>query len=563
MLHFLVVMTTLVGLSSVANSQPSNISESCAVAPSATHCRTLGDRLLDVLNVLDRQVPADAGVQDNLAIQAAIDAAASRGGGIVYLPARTACYVLAAPITATAVSSGYAPIIIRGGGSGTCVQPGTSMTSMLTLPGRQARVEAVSFDNVGSRAINAIEMTCPVQNNNTNNFTIIDQNYFVGFTNGVKNTNCDAFRVQTNWFQNQTGWDVLSADNGTNSRVERNYSLGSAGNVLYDKVNYAVEGVYIEGNHFLPTAGKGVVLRACLSCFIRGNQIDQTNDTAITLDGTGANKPIADVGLSDNWLGPRSGATNAAIGLSIGGNVVEVRVTNMTVNGWSKCGIRMAGGLSGSVQNVSISGLRAINNGRGEGTGDICVNSDPLGVGPFTVRDSWLMSSGLGQRSAVEYEGALGFWTNNRLAVAPTKSGKSIWRSNFGDDRDVSNGKYVGWSPYAPALSCAGGALGSGVTATAAFDREQNRVSMRVRLQIPNATARGTCSGPIFVGLPAAVASNGVATFAGRENGVNGRMLQAYSGGGGSSMAVYDYAQNSVALVGADLWLTGTYEAAP
>ena len=120
----------------------------------------------------------------------------------------------------------------------------------------------------------------------------------------------------------------------------------------------------------------------------------------------------------------------------------------------------MAGGTN-SVQNVTITGLRARNNGSGEGTGDICANPGPSGVGPYTVRDSWLLSTA--GRSVVEVEGVMGVWENNRLAVAPTKSSKSIWRGNFGDDRDVVNGKFTPWATYVPTLSCGGGSLGTGV----------------------------------------------------------------------------------------------------
>lgn len=105
------------------------------------------------------------------------------------------------------------------------------------------------------------------------------------------------------------------------------------------------------------------------------------------------------------------------------GNVVDMRVTNTTVNGWKQCGLYMAGGVD-SVQNVTIYGLRGANNGSTEGTGDICANPGQSGVGPFTVRDSWLLSTA--GRSAVEYQGFMGVWENNRLAVTPTKSSKSV-----------------------------------------------------------------------------------------------------------------------------------------
>ena len=102
-----------------------------------------------------------------------------------------------------------------------------------------------------------------------------------------------------------------------------------------------------------------------------------------------------------------------------------------------------------------------------------------------------------------------------------------------------------------------------GVKTTGGYDRQANRVVVRTRVQIPNAKALGSCSGPLFVGLPAAVSTDAIATLSGRENGTSGKMVQGYSHGGAASAVVYAYDQSSVAVPGADIVITGTYEAAP
>lgn len=535
-------------------------SKLCTVAPWSSRCREAAESRLDTINALDGQAPADAGVRDDVAIQAAVNTAAARGGGRVYLPARPNCYVLSAPITVTPTAATYLTTVLYGGGAGTCIKPGVPMESMVVANGRFFRMEGIQLANESNRATNGVKLTCVTGQGNVNNYSVIEKNFFFSFVNAVKNTNCDAWRVENNWFQNQTGWDVWSADNGVNSRVTRNFSIGSAGNVLFDKIEYAVEGVYVDDNSFLPTQGKGIVIRACLSCYFRGNNVDQANGTGLTLDGTGANKPIADIGISDNWFGTKASPTDHDYGIEMAGNVVDVRITNTTVTGWRKCGLSMAGGVN-SIQNVSIFGLRGANNGTGEGTGDICANPGQSGVGPFTVRDSWLLSTA--GRSVVEYEGVMGVWENNRLAVTPTKSSKSIWRGNFGEDRDIVSGKFTPWPTYTPTLSCASGALGTGVIATGGYDRQANRVAVWMRVRIPNATALGTCTGAIFASLPAPVNSPAVAVLAGRENGATGKMVQGYSLDLGASAVVYAYDQSSVALSGADILLNGTYEAAP
>lgn len=532
----------------------------CTVAPWSSRCREAAETRLDTINALDGQAPADAGVRDDVAIQAAVNAAAARGGGRVYLPARPNCYVLSAPITVTPTAATYLTTVLYGGGAGTCIKPGVPMESMVVANGRFFRMEGLQLANESNRATNGVKLTCAAGIGNVNNYSVVAKNFFFGFVNGVKNLNCDAWRVEDNWFQNQTGWDVWSADNGVNTRVSRNYSIGSAGNVLYDKIEYAVEGVYVDDNSFLPTEGKGIVIRACLSCYVRGNNVDQANSTGLTLDGNGTNKAIADIGVSDNWFGTKASPTDNNYGIEISGNAVDIRITNTTVNGWKQCGLFMGGGVN-SVQNVSISGLRGANNGLGEGTGDICASPGQSGVGPFTVRDSWLLSTA--GRSAVEYEGVMGVWENNRLAVTPSKSSKSIWRGNYGDDRDIANGKFTPWPTYTPSLSCGGGALGAGVVVSGGYDRQANRVAVWMRVQIPNATALGTCAGPIFASLPAPVNSTAVAVLSGRENGATGKMVQGYSLGSGASVVAYAYDQSSVALSGADILLNGTYEATP
>jgi hypothetical protein len=532
-----------------------DLSATCAIAPWATQCRPLRESRLDTINVLDGQNPADAGVRDDVAIQAALNAAAARGGASVYLPPRAICYTLSAPLTVTQTAASYLPTLFYGGGAGTCVKAGVAMTTMLTLNGRFASVEGISFSNQGALATNAVTLTCATNIGNTNNFTTIRRNYFVGFTNAVRNVNCDGWRVEYNWFQNQTGFDIASNDNGVNSRIERNYSLGSAGNVLLDKNAYAVEGVYVDGNHFLPTSGKSIVFRACLSCYIRGNQIDQTNDTGITLDGSV--NAIADIGISDNWIGPKVGATANDNGILISGNVVEVRLSANTTNGWRQCGVSMIGGTN-SVQSIDIAFHRARNNGTGEGTGDICANPGSSAVGPYTVHNSWLLSGGTGQRSAIEYEGALGTWRDNRLAAPPTKSSKSLWQDNFGDDRDFTTGKFVPWKTFSFTPSCLVGTIGASATGAMRYYRDHNTVTWTAQVSTPDI---GSCSNSLIINFPFPIGSDAF-VFIGRNKTVN-IALHGIGTVGNSAAATYNMSGGFPAANGSALTFSGTYEAIP
>lgn len=125
------------------------------------------------------------------------------------------------------------------------------------------------------------------------------------------------------------------------------------------------------------------------------------------------------------------------------------------------------------------------------------------------------------------------------------------------------SGKFTPWPTYTPSLSCASGTLGSGVVALGGYDRQANRVSVRMRVQIPNVSAVGTCSGSIFASPSAPVNSTAVAVRSGRENGATGKMVQGFFLGNGSGVVVSAYDQSSVVLSGADILLNGTYEAAP
>jgi hypothetical protein len=531
--------------------------------------RKLMDRAKDTINVLD--VQAAAGLSDDAAIRSALSMAALRPNGArVYLPPKQngACYSISASLQPAALGTSYYPVAIEGDGAGSCVQPTMAMTSMLVLPGRFAKVQGINFSNANGYATNAVELSCAIAATNPNNFVSIDGNFFYSFVNGVKNDNCDGWRVKGNWFQNQTGWDVWSADNGTASQISRNYSVGSAGNVLYQRINYAAEGYYIDHNLFLPTGGKGIVIQAGLSFFIESNQIDQTNDTPITLDGTGA-YPIADVGISDNWTGFKSGATASSYNLQILGNVVEARLDTNTFNGASKCGVLIKSGgpnNTNTVQNVRGSGNRFVfGTGSAAGTGDVCYDTSIASAGPIVWDGNWFLSGGT--KPSV-YEPStnppLAIYKNNRMSVPPVKGGVSLWRDNYGDDMNIVTGKYAAWGAYTPTLSCGSGTLGGTAVATGKFDRNRNTVSVTIQVRIPDSTAAGTCTGNLFVGLPAQSAATAPAVMIlnGFDAGHNAGLI-GVSTGSFSNFPVYLINGGLATYSGANLLLNGTYEAVP
>lgn len=64
-------------------------SKLCTIAPWSSRCREAAEPGLDTINALDGQAPADAGVRDDVAIQAAVNTAAARRGRAC-LPAESA-----------------------------------------------------------------------------------------------------------------------------------------------------------------------------------------------------------------------------------------------------------------------------------------------------------------------------------------------------------------------------------------------------------------------------------------------------------------------------------------
>lgn len=100
---------------------PKNLASATITATGAIVSRSFGDRFSDVKNVKDYGVRGDGLGSDTVAIQAALDAAHSKGGGIVFVPAGvynlTSTLTVAAGVTLQGENQGASILQVTGASS--------------------------------------------------------------------------------------------------------------------------------------------------------------------------------------------------------------------------------------------------------------------------------------------------------------------------------------------------------------------------------------------------------------------------------------------------------------
>ncbi len=123
------------------------------LATASTTVRSLSDRAADVFNVKDYGALGDGATADVVAIQAAIDAAESAGGGIVYFPAGT--YRTAVPLI---VDSDFVTILGSGVGS-TIIRAASAMTILLRMGPADLSLTSLEYCQVLNITLNG-NSTC-------------------------------------------------------------------------------------------------------------------------------------------------------------------------------------------------------------------------------------------------------------------------------------------------------------------------------------------------------------------------------------------------------------------
>lgn len=106
---------------------------------------------------------------------------------------------------------------------------------------------------------------------------------------------------------------------------------------------------------------------------------------------------------------------------------------------------------------------------------------------------------------------------------------------------------------WVPVVTPSSGTLTS-YTATGSYTKIGTVVTFLATVSISN---NGTAAGALGVTLPITAAQGFVCV--GRENAVNGNMLQGLGAGGAGTIAVFNYANGYPGVTGGNLIISGTY----
>lgn len=116
-------------------------------ATGSTTARLLADRFADIINVLDYGAVGDGVTDDTAAIQAAIDAAESAGGGLIYFP--TGIYLI---ISALAITAGSENIFFQGQGISSEIKTNSGTDNVFTIGNTATATRNIWFRDFGITA---------------------------------------------------------------------------------------------------------------------------------------------------------------------------------------------------------------------------------------------------------------------------------------------------------------------------------------------------------------------------------------------------------------------------
>ncbi|QGM46940.1 hypothetical protein [Methylocystis heyeri] len=435
------------------------------------------------------------------------------------------------------------------------IKPGAALAELFRIASDgAATLRRCKLINQAPYAVSAISID-PATALNTSDFITIEDMYVRGFANGVLNKGAGGWTIRHMWFQSQTGWDIRSIDNGTNSAVFDVQSLGSAGCISYAKTSFPIEGVQIQNLRCSPVGGVGVRFSGGLNNRMENITIDSATGPALELDGD-SGYAVANMQLHDIWLGGHGDSPPGTHGLYAHGAVVQSHFDMLTAALWPGCGIMIKGSPAApagdnniSNSNISFSSLA-----------DICLDGAAAHVYRTFAEGNTLRSP-----VSVLETGAAGAvwstWRHNVFSGRQTFNASSIHESNLGEDLDMNTNEWAAWTRYAPVISCESGAPAE-ATASAAYTRIKNTVV--VEFTVSNAKP-GTCAGRLFFSLPFAVNSAFAGYGQAQETSANVAVVAiAFAGRAVAGLA---YGDGDYALVAAaprrKYQGVITYEAAP
>jgi hypothetical protein len=263
-------------------------------------------------------------------------------------------------------------------------------------------------------------------------------------------------------------------------------------------------------------------------------------------------------------------ATDGVQIIPLGGSVIRCNFAGGWYGEHSSSGFEIDG-TNGTVSGIKIVGgdfIHNTNNG---------INITGVNANQITITSANLAANGIGVRldgSIVDISienclfGAYGNASVNTVGLTTTSTPSGtitncIFNSNTTNQTGLANAPNLftagnigidNWKTYTPTLSAFSGNFTS-ATVSGLYQISGNTVILDLQVVI---TTNGTAAGAVFVSLPRTSKSFLVGT--GRANNVSGKMLQAVTGTGGSTVAIYNYDGSYPGQDGEVLLVSGTYE---
>jgi len=336
------------GAFTTLSASTTNPSLTFTASGSGSVARSYASKMGDVVNAVD--FGADPTGTNDSEAAAALAIAALPSGGTVDFPKGTFKFNATLP---NATSN----ITIRCAELGTTIQPGASMTSLISNTANNFAVQGCNLVNQSSFATNGILST--LSSGNAGISAWIRDNFIVGFTNGISASGQN-YTISRNFLQNNTT-AILFTNDGRNTSIDTNYVLGGATGVKLGITSQQAEGTRIINNTILATSGSGsgIELDAGLADVIMGNIIDQTGTSSPGIVANPGSNNVAKLHIIGNWIA----AGQNSYSVFLGSNTADISLISNDIV--SNNALAATAGISAS----STNGLKIISNTFGIVTG--------------------------------------------------------------------------------------------------------------------------------------------------------------------------------------------------